>query len=415
MPKRSDLIVKGLEILAKPLQIGMRTAANRLLIQPMECNDADGSGNPSDLTFQRYRKLAEGGAGMITVESLTVTPESRARKNQIEINERSADGLARLLIAMREVNDKPLIILQINHSGAISNSGFSRVVSYYPNCNPAVHILSDEEVEDIKEMFVKTAIIAHQIGADGIDFKLAHGYFGTQLLRPANTRQGHFGGSFENRTRFFREVALRIKEQITDKSFILGTRISFLEGIPGGFGTTGPDEVAEDPTEPLSLVRMIERMGFHFINVSAGIGVMTGEICRPTHRYPEGVYRHFCWTESVKRAVSIPVIGTGYSYLRDGKNKLAGSDPDKKSLLYWAGKNIQEGRVDLVGIGRQSLADPLFARKLFSGNLDEINYCTACGNCSVLLASQARVGCPTYSRFYREELRRAKRKLRQTK
>jgi len=398
----------GFEILASPINIGRRTALNRLVNHPMECNDADSSGNPTELTLKRYRRLAEGGAGMINLESLTVSPVSRARKNQLEITERTAEGLAKLVKAMREVNDKPLIIFQINHSGNVSNRNFSNVVSYYPIGDTSVHLLSDEEIDEIMQWFVKAAVIAHQVGADGIDFKQCHGYLGGQLLRPANTREGRFGGSFENRTRFFRETAERIKQEITDDTFILGSRISYYEGIIGGFGTAGPDEVAEDPTEPLAFVKMIEATGFHFINVSSGIPALTPEIIRPTKSFPEGVYRHFGWAKAVKGAVKIPIIGSGYSYLRNGKNKLGRDDTSKKNLLYWAEKNIKDGHVHMVGVGRQSLADPLFAKKVLAGNFDDIKYCTVCGECSVLLVSQARVGCTIYDKFYKEEVRRVK-------
>ena len=81
------------DILASPLKIGRKTAPNRFVNHPMECNDSDASGNPTELTLKRYRDLAKGGAGIITVESLTVTSRSRSRKNQLEITERNADGL----------------------------------------------------------------------------------------------------------------------------------------------------------------------------------------------------------------------------------------------------------------------------------------------------------------------------------
>ena len=51
-----------LKALSNSIKIGNRTAPNRLVNQPMECNDADASGNPSDLTLERYRNLAIGGA-----------------------------------------------------------------------------------------------------------------------------------------------------------------------------------------------------------------------------------------------------------------------------------------------------------------------------------------------------------------
>jgi len=254
-------------------------------------------------------------------------------------------------------------------------------------------------------LFLKAALIAPQAGPDRLDFKMCHGYLGGQLLRPANTKEGRFGGSLENRTRFFRETAEEFKKAINDDAFILGTRFSFFEGIPGGFGTTGPEEVIENPTEPLAFARMVEELGFQFINVTGGIPVLTPEITRPTKQYPEGVYRQFGWARAVKSEVKLPLIGSAYSYLRKGKNKLVGADPSKKSLLYWAEKNIQDGHVDMVGIGRQSLADPLFPKKVFAGQLDDIKYCTVCSGCSVLLGSQARVGCTVYDPFYKEELR----------
>ena len=238
-------IAMPFDILFTPIQIGQKTAVNRLVNQPMESNDADERGNPTDLTFDRYRRLAEGGAGMIIVESLTISSRSRARKNQLEISERNAEGLAQLVKEMRAINDQALIIFQLNHSGNVSNGTFSEVVSYYPTGNPEIRILSDKDVEEIKESFVQAAVIARQAGADGIDFKHCHGYLCGQLLRPANTKNGRFGGSFENRTRFFRETAAEIKTAVNDDTFIFGARLSMYEGIIGGY----QDQVVEDPVE----------------------------------------------------------------------------------------------------------------------------------------------------------------------
>jgi 2,4-dienoyl-CoA reductase-like NADH-dependent reductase (Old Yellow Enzyme family) len=397
------------EALLSPIDIGKKTAPNRLVNHPMECNDADASGNPTDLTLKRYRRLAEGGAGMIMVESMTVSPESRSRKNQLQITERNRSNLADLVKEMKTVNDRSLIIFQINHSGNVSNGSFSKIVSYYPTDDPSITLLSDEDMEKIQQQFVDAAVISREAGADGIDFKQCHGYLCGQLLRPANTKPGRFGGSFENRTRFFKETAERIKQAVNDDTFILGARFSFYEGIRGGFGTAGPEAVAEDPAEPTAFVRMMASAGCHFISVSGGIPVFTPEITRPSKSYPLGVYRHFSWMETVKQAVSLPLIGSGYSYLRNGKNRLPEQDSKKKSLLYWAEKNIKDGQADLVGIGRQSLADPLFVKKVFSGDTDGIDYCTACGNCSLLLKSQARVGCTVFDPFYKGELRKLKK------
>jgi len=399
-----------LEFLSAPIKIGKKFAPNRIVNQPMECNDADPFGNPTEFTLDRYKHLAEGTAGIIYVESLTVSPASRARRNQLEITERSARGLETLVNTIRGVNNKSLIIFQINHSGNVSNGEFSEIVSYYPTGNLSVRLLSDKDIEEIMNSFIKAALISREVGADGIDLKMCHGYLGGQLLRPANNRNGRFGGSFENRTSFLIQTAEKIKKALSDDSFILGTRISFFEGIIGGFGAAGPQSVDEDPTEPLALVRIIERLGFDFINVSAGVPSLTPELTRPTKRNPDEIYRHFNRAKAVKEAVRIPVIGSAYSYLRDGKNRLTGNDASKKSLIYWGVKNIQEGNADMIGIGRQSLADPLFAKKVLANEIDSVNFCTACGNCSTLLMSQARVGCTVYNEVYKKELQNAKKR-----
>ncbi len=398
-----------LDILAVPIEIGKKIASNRIVYQPMECNDGDAEGKPTELTLKRYRALAEGGAGIINVESLTFTYESRARKNQLKISEETATAFERLVREMKEVNPNPLIIFQINHSGRVSGSAFSKVVSLYPTGDSSTHILTDQEIEQIGENFVKAAVLSKQVGADGIDFKHCHGYLCGEMLRPANTRSGPYGGRFENRTKFFRETTEKIKKAVGDDRFLIGVRYSFYEGIPGGFGTSGPEEVVEDLFEPLRFARMIQEMGMDFINVSAGIPALTPEIVRPTKNYPEGVYRHFGWTKMVKKLVSIPVIGSGYSYLRDGKNDLKEPDPSKKSIFYWAEKNLRSDSVDLIGIGRQTLADPQFAQKALSGNVDQIHFCTACGGCSVLLRSQVEVGCTVYNEYYKEVLRRIRK------
>lgn len=391
-----------MEMLNTPCALGQKIAPNRLVNQPMECNDADEEGNPTNLTFERYRKLAAGGAGIIFVEALTITKESRARKNQLGIYESTARSLEKLVREMKAVNERSLILFQITHSGRQSAAGFSRLVAVYPTGDQKTYILTEEEIEKIGDDFAQAALIAKQVGADGLDFKHCHGYLCAEMLRPANTRADRFGGSFENRVRFFKETARKIKEKVGKSSFIWGVRFSVYEGIPGGFGTSGPEEVIEDLTEPLAFARITEEAGFDFINVSAGIPTITPEIVRPTKNYPEGVYRHFGWAKVIKSHVRIPVIGSGYSYLRDGNNNLKDPDREKRSLLYWAEKNLKQGICDFVGLGRQSLADPLFAAKILRGQNGEVNYCRACGGCSLLLGSQLPTGCVVYSEFYKK-------------
>ena len=397
------------QLLSSPIRIGNKLAPNRIVIHPVEGNNGDSSGNPTERTIERYRKLAEGGAGVIFSEALTISYTSRARKNQLLIAEKTAKGLERLVKAVREVNGKSLFLFQLDHAGRLGDALLSKVVSIYQTGEPRIHVLTEDEIEEIGSTFVKAAVIASHAGVDGIDIKHAHGFLCGEMLRPANARADRFGGSFENRTRFVREMARKMRAAVGD-SFLLGVRVSAYEGIPGGLGTAGPAEVIEDLRELIALSKMIEEIGMNYVSVSAGSADANLEILLPTDKYPEGTFRHFGWTKAVKRAVGIPVIGSGYSYLRDGKNNLKEPDPSRKSFIYWAEKNLRDGNVDLVGIGRQSLADPLFPKKILSDEIHLVNFCTACGGCGILLGAQEEAGCTVYDDYYGKLLRRIKKR-----
>ena len=101
-----------MSILNSAVKIGNRIAPNRIVYQPIECNDGDELGNPTELTFNRYRKLAEGGAGIIFIEDLTITRESRGRINQLGISEWNAPGLEKLVRAMKGINPYSLIFIR---------------------------------------------------------------------------------------------------------------------------------------------------------------------------------------------------------------------------------------------------------------------------------------------------------------
>jgi 2,4-dienoyl-CoA reductase-like NADH-dependent reductase (Old Yellow Enzyme family) len=395
--------------LSAHLKIAGRIAPNRIVYQSMEANDADERGNPTERTIRRYERLAAGNPGMLFVEALTINYESRSRLRQLKIDAETAPALEKMVRQMRQINPEPLIIFQLAHSGRLSHADFSQVVAIYPPVLPPGRLLSDEEIELIGKEFVQAAVIAKQVGADGIDFKHCHGYFCGEMLRPANRRQGRFGGDFTNRTSFFRETFSSMKQRLgKDERFLLGMRYSVYEGIPGGFGTSGPEEVAEDLTEPLAFARLAESLGMNYLNISAGIPALTPEITRPTSKYPPGVYRHFGWTKAIREVVTIPVIGSGYSYLKDGQNGLIAATDSQRSFTYYACKNIAAGAVDLVGVGRQILADPLFARKILAADGDPIAYCQACGGCSNLLKSQKEVGCSRYDEYYGQLLKKVK-------
>ncbi|MFP4562989.1 MAG: 2,4-dienoyl-CoA reductase, partial [Spirochaetia bacterium] len=212
--------------LFQPIMVGNKKAENRIAINAMECCDADTEGNPTDTTYRRYEQLFEGNAGVIVVEALSVIDESRGRMAQLTALPRNRKPLEDFVTAMKKVNDKPVMLWQLTHSGELSHPEFSTRVCVKPLPGYEGELMSEEDVDYVLDRFVEAAKIAHDCGADGIDFKLCHGYFGSQLLRPYNDRKWKYGGSFENRARFAYEGYERIAKEINDPNFIVGSKIS---------------------------------------------------------------------------------------------------------------------------------------------------------------------------------------------
>lgn len=399
--------------LFREIRIGTRTSVNRIALNAMECNDADKEGNPSELTYKRYNRAFEGNAGVIFMEAISVIEESRGRLNQLIGAPRNQPALKKFIAEMKGVNQKPLLFIQLTHSGELSEPQFSRRVCVKPLPGFGGDLLTEDEAEDIIERFVLAAEVAHDSGADGIDIKLCHGYLGSQFLRPYNDRKWKYGGSWENRTRFAYEIYERTRKKINDPNFILGSKISAWEGFPGGFGTAGPDTPVLDLTEPIDLVKGLEDRGASYILQSAGSPSVTLALTQPDRRIPDYAYLHMSFQKAIKEAVKpeTVVIGSAYSVFRNGKNKFLAVNRDESSLVYWANKNIQDGICDMIAIGRQSLADSLLPAKLEKGKPEEVNWCTACDNCVEFLVRQQPVGCATYDKEYTKALQAIRKEM----
>ena len=404
--------MKEKQALFTELKIGSRTAVNRIALNSMECNDADSEGNPSELTYKRYRKAFEGNAGVIFLEAISVLDESRGRLNQLIGTTDNQKALTDFIKEMRKVNKKPLLLIQLTHSGELSDPVFSRRICVKPLPGLGGDLLTEEEVETIIDKFVSSAKVAHDSGADGVDVKLCHGYLGSQFLRPYNDRRWKYGGPWENRARFAYEIYERISREINDPDFIVGSKISLWEGFPGGMGTAGPDTPVMDLAEPLDLVKGLEERGGKYILQSAGSPSITLALTQPDRDIPDYAYLHMTFQKAVKKAVKpeTAVIGSAYTIFRNGNNKFLAVNRRESSLVYWGNKNIRDGVCDMIAIGRQSLADSLLPAKLEAGREDEIHWCTACDNCVEFLIRQRPVGCATYYREYASELKEIRRK-----
>ncbi|HEY5587010.1 MAG TPA: 2,4-dienoyl-CoA reductase [Ruminiclostridium sp.] len=394
------------QTLLSPIKIGTRTCKNRFFMQAMECTDADAQGNPSDLTYQRYENLFRGEAGLVSLEAISITDQSRSRLNQLMIKPENLKALTNFVKRMKEINPDSLFIFQLTHSGELSNPSFSRRVCVKPLPGYGGDVMTEEEVDKIMDEFVLSATIAHEAGADGIDMKLCHGYLGSQVLRPYNDRSWKYGGSWENRRQFAFDLYERIQKAVNDKDFLIGSKISAWEGFPGGFGTSGPNSPIMDLKEPIDLIKGLEERGAQYFIQSAGSPSITVSLTQADKSAPYFAYLHPTFSKAFRDNLkpSTVVIGSNYSVYRDGKNKLSAVSPENSSMFSFGAKNIQEGITDMIGLGRQSFADPLLPLKLREGHEDEIKYCTICDNCLELLIQQSPIGCCTYNKYYTDVL-----------
>jgi 2,4-dienoyl-CoA reductase-like NADH-dependent reductase (Old Yellow Enzyme family) len=401
------------EPLFRKIKIGAKTATNRIALNAMECNDADREGNPSELTYKRYRKAFQGNAGVIFMEAISVIEESRGRLCQLIGAPQNQPALQKFIYTMKQVNPNPLLFIQLTHSGELSDPQFSRRVCVKLLPGLGGDLLSEDEVEEIIDRFVLAAKVAHDSGADGIDIKLCHGYLGSQFLRPFNNRRWKYGGPWENRTRFAYETYEGFFCLIHDPQFNLGSKISVWEGFPGGFGTAGPDTPVIDLTEPLDLVKGLEERGASYILQSAGSPSITLALTQPDRDIPDYAYLHMTFQREIKKVANpdTAVIGSAYSVFRNGQNKFLAVNRDESSFVSWGNKNIRDGVCDMVAVGRQSLADSLLPAKLVAGKAKEVDWCTACDNCIEFLIRQQPVGCATYDREYTKALQKIRKEM----
>jgi 2,4-dienoyl-CoA reductase-like NADH-dependent reductase (Old Yellow Enzyme family) len=401
------------EILLSPIQVGTRTSANRFFIQPMECTDADAEGNPSELTYKRYENLFKGEAGVVCLEAITITDKNRGRLNQLFIMPQNQAALTKFVRRLKEINPNALFLFQLTHSGELSNPEFSRRLSVKPLPGFKADVFTEDEFEKIMDDFVLAAKIAYDSGADGIDMKFCHGYLGSQILRPYNTRKWKYGGPWENRRQFAFDLYERIQKAVPDKNFLIGSKISVWEGFPGGFGTAGPDSPVIDLTEPIDLVKGLEERGAQYIVQSAGSPSITISLTQADKNHPYFAYLHQYFAKVLRDNLKkeTVVIGSNYSVFGKGKSKLQAVNPEDSALLAYGAQNITRGFVDMVALGRQSLADPLLPLKLRDGREKEIDYCTACDNCLELLIRQKPIGCCTYNKYYTKVLMQTRKEM----
>ena len=385
-------ILKGVEI------------PNRTVFQPMEGCDCNADGSPSELTRQKYIKAAESGVGIVWFEANAVCPEGRTNAGQMQLTAENADKFRALLTEMREIAQKKtgirqFFVLQLTHSGRQS---IVPMIAYrnavYEQKRPMTddNIITDEYLDTLPALYANSARLAQQVGFDAVDVKACHGYLLAELLS-AFSREGKYGGSFENRFRLYFDCTEAVKAAVGD-SMIIGARLGLSDMVakPNGFGTDEQGEL--DLTESDMLVEGLMVRGVSIINVTVGNPYFNPHINRPFRRggyeppeAPEvGLARFVTVQKHLKdRFPTLAVVGSGLSYYR-------------KELMQVSESLLLNGVCDFVGYGRTSLAYPELYTDYLKGEFDYKKCCVACSKCTELMRAKCVSGCAVFNDYYKK-------------
>jgi NADPH2 dehydrogenase len=431
-----ELLARDSAPLSHPYDVGNFRVGNRFCILPMEGWDGTADGRPSDLTIRRWRHFGESGAKLIWGgEAVAVRHDGRANPNQLLSADHTASSLEdlhRVLVSAHEArygSSRDLLVgLQLTHSGRFSRPNRKdriepSILYHHPLLDrkfgiaPDFPCLTDAQIEQIIEDFVRAAVRADRAGFAFVDIKHCHGYLGHEFLS-ARTREGKYGGSFENRTRFLREVVAGIRAAAP--SLLIGVRLSAFDLIPFrmgvdhrgepekyavpyeyAFGADATNPLEIDLTETDQFLDLLERLGIRLVCISAGSPYYNPHIQRPalfppTDGYlpPEdplaGVSRLIDATSRIKaRYPQMAIVGTGYSYLQEW-------------LPHVAQHYVRTGQVDFVGLGRMVLAYPDFPHDVLSGApLETKRLCRTFSDCTTGPRNGLVSGCFPLDPFYR--------------
>ena len=409
--------------LTRPLDVAGHIVPNAMAVHPMEGCDGAPDGSPGELTFRRYHRFAAGGAGLLWFEACAVVHEGRANPRQIMLTRANRDQFARMLdeslAAARESmgpDHKPFTVLQLTHSGRYSRpidvprpiiAHHDPLLDPTKNLPPDYPLITDEELERLEDAYAESAKLAFDVGFDAVDIKACHRYLLNELLA-AHTREGKYGGSYENRTRLIRNVVGKVIDT-APKGKVVTARINIHDAhpYPHGWGMSATDPTQPDLSEPKRLVRKFYEMGMPIINITMGNPYFRPHINRPYDRaaqggvLPEehplvGIERLTGLTRELAQAVpEIAIIGSGYSWLRE-------------LWPYVAAGMIQDGGMKMVGLGRQSFAYPGFAKEIIeTGSLRRGHTCVGCSRCTEIMRDDGKAGCAlfdseVYGPIYRE-------------
>jgi 2,4-dienoyl-CoA reductase-like NADH-dependent reductase (Old Yellow Enzyme family)/thioredoxin reductase len=362
--------VSVLKNLFEPLNVKGMKLRNRLVMPPMVTNFASEQGAVTKQIIDYYRERAKGGAALIILEMSYSDPTGKGFPCMLGIyDNKFIAGLNELAEAIKSFG--ACAAVQIGHAGRQTFSQITGHPVLAPSAIPfkgAPEMPKEMTIEEIQKVilgFGAGALRAKMAGFDAIELHGTHGYLINEFLSPyTNKRTDVYGGSFENRLRFPIEVIQAVRSKV-GKHYPLILRLCGNEYIENDEGIT------------LDLARKIAprlvAAGIDILHVTGAIGDTRDNSIQP-HYYSLGYNVYLA--QGIKEVVDVPVITAGSI-----------TDP------YMAERILEEGKADLIAIGRGLLADPMFPKKAKQGKPEEIRRCIRCNECVGRLRKLYHISC----------------------
>ena len=369
-------------LLASPASIGNLELRNRMIMAAMGSNFASEDGHITDQLTAYYEKRAQGGIGLIILETSAITwPAGASMPNMIGFSkDEFIPSLKSLTQRVHQHGTK--IAAQLNHSGKIAQedviAGRPIPVPSIPKSEPSdmfglltqdeimnfikaggpdgkgprYHELSADEIQQEVQHFVDAAKRAKAANFDAIEIHAGHGYLISSFLSPAvNKRTDEYGGTPEKRAKLLVDIISQIKSQLKD--FPVLVRLDANEyRIENGI----------TPDDFLITASMAQDAGADAIDVSAygntSKGIAFTEA--PLVHEPGGFLN---FVKMAKKELTIPIIAVG------------------RIELDVAEKGLKNNEFDFLAMGRKILADPDLPNKIISGREQLIRPCIYCYVC----------------------------------
>jgi dimethylamine/trimethylamine dehydrogenase len=367
------------DILFEPVQIGPKTLRNRFYQVP-HCTGF-GSEKPGSQAHFRGMK-AEGGWAAVCTEEALVSPDSDFWP---VVSQRlwDEDDVRNLVLMAEEAHRHgSLAGVELTHGGVHGTTretrwpaiGPSQLASdYYSFVVPKAMEL--EDIRRVRDDWVRGAKAVRDAGLDIVYVYGGHSYLPLQFLSPFyNKRTDEYGGSLENRARFWLETLEVVREAVGEDCAV-AVRLC-VEAL-------GPAGVALD--EGLGFIRLADHL-VDLWDVNVGSIIEWSKDSGASRFFSEGYQLE--WTGRVREATSKPIVGVGRL-----------TNPDRMAEI------IRSGAWDLIGAARPSIADPFLPKKVEEGRYGEVRECIGCNICVLKAESGNHIGC-TQNATAGEEYRR---------